>query len=139
MDNVAVTIGTRWPCFPSIMCNFILSWWLDEHHACLIQISIITASYCTLFNLAVLHPQEAKTFEFVDQPDSDYFCPVCQDLLTEPFQPDCGHHLCLKFLLGFSYPSFFFGRKCFQGSIIVTKIACSTSQLQCIVGNIRGV
>ena len=34
------------------------------------------------------------TFEFVDEPDSDYFCPVCQDLLTEPFQLECGHQLC---------------------------------------------
>ena len=35
-------------------------------------------------------------YAFVDEPDSDYFCSVCQDLLTEPFQPDCGHHLCRK-------------------------------------------
>ena len=38
--------------------------------------------------------QEEDTFEFVDEPDSDYFCPVCQDLLTEPFQLECGHQLC---------------------------------------------
>ena len=39
---------------------------------------------------------EENTFEFVDEPDSDYFCPVCQDLLTEPFQLECGHQLCRK-------------------------------------------
>ena len=39
---------------------------------------------------------EEDTFEFVDEPDSDYFCPVCQDLLTEPFQLECGHQLCRK-------------------------------------------
>ena len=39
---------------------------------------------------------EEDTFEFVDEPDSDYFCPVCQDLLTEPFQLGCGHQLCRK-------------------------------------------
>ena len=41
-----------------------------------------------------LRPHVARTFKFVGVPDSDYFCPVCQDLLTDPFQPDCGHHLC---------------------------------------------
>ena len=39
---------------------------------------------------------EEDTFELVDEPDSDYFCPVCQDLLTEPFQLECGHQLCRK-------------------------------------------
>ena len=39
---------------------------------------------------------EEDAFEFVDEPDSDYFCPVCQDLLTEPFQLECGHQLCRK-------------------------------------------
>ena len=32
----------------------------------------------------------------MDEPDSDYFCPVCRDLLTDPFQLECGHHLCRK-------------------------------------------
>ena len=32
----------------------------------------------------------------MDEPDSDYFCPVCQDLLTEPFQLECGHQLCRR-------------------------------------------
>ena len=39
---------------------------------------------------------EARTFTFVGEPDRDYICPVCQDLLTKPFQLDCGHHLCRK-------------------------------------------
>ena len=30
----------------------------------------------------------------MDEPDIDYFCPVCQDLLTDPFQLECGHQLC---------------------------------------------
>ena len=42
------------------------------------------------------HSHEEDTFEFVDEPDSDYFCPVCQNLLTEPFQLECGHQLCRK-------------------------------------------
>ena len=40
---------------------------------------------------------EARTFTFVGEPDRDYICPVCQDLLTKPFQLDCGHHLCRKY------------------------------------------
>ena len=38
----------------------------------------------------------SRTFEFVDEPDSDYFCPVCQDLLTHPFLLECKHHVCRK-------------------------------------------
>ena len=46
--------------------------------------------------LTELFPHEARTFAYVDEPDSDYFCPVCRDLLTDPFQLECGHHLCCK-------------------------------------------
>ena len=47
-----------------------------------------------MFNFSELRPHETRPFEFVGVPDSDYFCPVCQDLLTDPFQLECGHHLC---------------------------------------------
>ena len=33
-------------------------------------------------------------FHFVDEPNGDLFCPVCTDLLTEPFLTDCGHYIC---------------------------------------------
>ena len=31
--------------------------------------------------------------QFVTKPQ-DYFCPVCAEILVEPFLSDCGHHLC---------------------------------------------
>ena len=33
-------------------------------------------------------------FTFLAEPASEYFCPVCTDLLTTPYLTDCGHHLC---------------------------------------------
>ena len=33
-------------------------------------------------------------FNFVVAPPQDRFCPVCTELLTEPFLSDCGHHVC---------------------------------------------
>ena len=30
----------------------------------------------------------------VDEVKIDYCCPVCKELLTEPFLTDCGHHVC---------------------------------------------
>ena len=33
-------------------------------------------------------------FNFVIAPPQDRFCPVCTELLTEPFLSDCGHHVC---------------------------------------------
>ena len=35
-----------------------------------------------------------KEFYFVNEPPQDHFCPVCNELLTEPFLSDCGHHIC---------------------------------------------
>ena len=35
-----------------------------------------------------------KEVHFVNELPQDYFCPVCTELLTEPFLTDCGHHLC---------------------------------------------
>ena len=32
--------------------------------------------------------------KFVVAPPQDRFCPVCTELLTEPFLSDCGHHVC---------------------------------------------
>ena len=32
--------------------------------------------------------------DFVVAPPEDRFCPVCTELLTEPFLSDCGHHVC---------------------------------------------
>ena len=33
-------------------------------------------------------------FDFVVAPPQDRFCPVCTELLTEPFLSDCGNHVC---------------------------------------------
>ena len=46
---------------------------------------------------APLHPLKAtmdSEFDFVVAPQQDRFCPVCTELLTEPFLGDCGHHVC---------------------------------------------
>ena len=41
---------------------------------CCFKLRIIkTVNYC----FTELRPHEARTFEFVSVPDSDYFCPVC--------------------------------------------------------------
>ena len=37
----------------------------------------------------------AFEYDFVQKPSGDHFCPVCTDLLTDPFLIiQCGHHLC---------------------------------------------
>ena len=36
----------------------------------------------------------AVEYHFVTEPQKNRFCPVCFELLTEPFLNDCGHHLC---------------------------------------------
>ena len=33
-------------------------------------------------------------FHFVNEPNDDFFCPVCTNLLTEPFLTRCGHYIC---------------------------------------------
>ena len=38
------------------------------------------------------HP--SVTYLFVNEPDHDYFCCVCTNLLMEPFLTDCGHYVC---------------------------------------------
>ena len=35
-------------------------------------------------------------FDFVVSSLQDHFCPVCTELLTEPFLSNCGHHVCHK-------------------------------------------
>ena len=32
--------------------------------------------------------------QFLSEPPPDHFCPVCMEVLTEPYLTDCGHHLC---------------------------------------------
>ena len=36
----------------------------------------------------------AAEYHFVTEPPKNRFCPVCFELLTEPYQSDCGHHVC---------------------------------------------
>ena len=36
----------------------------------------------------------AAEYHFVTEPPKNRFCPVCFELLTDPFLNDCGHHLC---------------------------------------------
>ena len=33
-------------------------------------------------------------YYFVTEPPNNRFCPICCELLTEPYQSDCGHHVC---------------------------------------------
>ena len=40
------------------------------------------------------HAHQAMAFHFVNEPNGDLFCPVCTDLLTEPFLTRCGHYIC---------------------------------------------
>ena len=35
-----------------------------------------------------------NTYHFVTEPPENRFCPVCLELLFDPFLSDCGHHLC---------------------------------------------
>ena len=37
---------------------------------------------------------EKEEIHFLSEPTDDYFCPICTNLLTEPFLTDCGHHFC---------------------------------------------
>ena len=36
----------------------------------------------------------ATQYNFITEPPKSRFCPVCFDLLTEPYLSDCGHHVC---------------------------------------------
>ena len=36
----------------------------------------------------------ATQYSFVTEPPKSRFCPICFELLTEPYQSDCGHHVC---------------------------------------------
>ena len=52
-------------------------------------------------------------FNFVVAPPQDRFCPVCTELLTEPFLSDCGHHVC---------------RECHKRIMATRKTKCPTCQ-----------
>ena len=39
---------------------------------------------------------DSGKLDFVVAPPQDRFCPVCTELLTEPFLSDCGHHVCCE-------------------------------------------
>ena len=51
--------------------------------------------------------------DFVVAPPLDRFCPVCTELLTEPFLSDCGHHVC---------------RECHKRIMATRKTKCPTCQ-----------
>ena len=36
----------------------------------------------------------ATQYSFITEPPKSRFCPICFNLLTEPYLSDCGHHLC---------------------------------------------
>ena len=38
----------------------------------------------------------AARFNFVTEPPKSRFCPICFELLTEPYLSDCGHHVCCQ-------------------------------------------
>ena len=61
-------------------------------------------------------------FNFVVAPPQDRFCPVCTELLTEPFLSDCGHHVC---------------RECHKRIIASGKTECPTCRGPNLLSNAR--
>ena len=97
-------------------CSLSINPWVinkpNKNSIKIYQIILLNSYYKSLFvTLPELDVHEPRTFEFVDEPESDYFCPVCRDLLTDPFQPECGHHLC---------------RKCRDRLLSTNKVECPT-------------
>ena len=56
---------------------------------------------------------DSGKLDFVVAPPQDRFCPVCTELLTEPFLSDCGHHVC---------------RACHKRIMATRKTKCPTCQ-----------
>ena len=56
---------------------------------------------------------DSEKLDFVVTPPQDRFCPVCTELLTEPFLSDCGHHVC---------------RECHKRIMATSKTMCPTCQ-----------
>ena len=38
----------------------------------------------------------ATQYSFITEPPKSRFCPICFELLTEPYLSDCGHHVCCQ-------------------------------------------
>ena len=38
----------------------------------------------------------AAQYSFITEPPKSRFCPICFELLTEPYLSDCGHHVCCQ-------------------------------------------
>ena len=47
-----------------------------------------------ILTLTELCNHKTETLHFVDEPESEYLCQICTELLTQPFLTDCGHYVC---------------------------------------------